>query len=491
MAEAIAPLPASIPLLAEDRLLVGVADTPQFLALSRANRHGLIAGATGTGKTVTLQTLAEGFSKAGVPVFMADVKGDLAGMAAQGDNPKMQARAEALGISGFAFDSLPVVFWDIFGKSGHPLRVTVSEIGPALFSRLLELSEAQEGVLTIAFTLADEEGLLLLDLEDLQALLSYVSENAKPLSAKYGNVSPTTVAAIQRKLLQLDQDGAESLFGEPALDIYDLMHRKDGMGVINILAADVLINKPRVYATFLLWLLSELFEQLPEVGDIEKPKLVFFFDEAHLLFEDAPKSLLTKIEQMVRLIRSKGVGVYFVTQQPQDIPNDVLAQLGNRVQHALRAFTPQDQKALKAAAASFRPNPGFKTEETIQALAVGEALVSMLLEDGSPSMVARTKIRPPFTRLGAISAEERKEAMRADIIGDTYDEAVNRESAYEKLSARAEKASPQTKPAAPRGRPPQGLAEQIAKAAVRSASSSIGRQIGNQIIRGILGGLRR
>ena len=504
MAEPATPLPAPVPLFAEGKLLLGMATAPQFLELSRANRHGLIAGATGTGKTVTLQTLAEGFSKAGVPVFMADVKGDLAGIAAAGDNPKMAARAEAMGIAPFAFDALPVVFWDVFGNSGHPVRVTISEIGPSLFSRLLELSDAQEGVLSIAFKLADEEGLLLLDLEDLQALLAYVSENAKALSAKYGNVTATTVAAIQRKLLQLEQNGAESLFGEPALDIHDLLRtNQDGLGIVNVLAAEVLIQKPRVYATFLLWLLSELFEQLPEAGDLDKPKLVFFFDEAHLLFEDAPKSLLQKIEQVVRLIRSKGVGVYFVTQQPQDIPNDVLAQLGNRVQHALRAFTPQDQKALRAATDSFRPNPAFKTEDTIQALAVGEALVSVLLPDGSPSMVERTKIRPPFSRLGPLTPDERAGLMKRDVIGDTYDEAVNRESAYEMLVARREpEAAPAPTPVrqttaaprpapAPRGRKPQGLAEQIAKAAVRSASSSIGRQIGNQIMRGILGGIMR
>ncbi len=497
-----APVANSLhPLFPSGQILVGVGDAPIYLPLSRANRHGLVAGATGTGKTVTLQVLAEGFAQAGVPVFMADVKGDLSGIAMKaGENPKIIERATKLGLEALPDIQLPAVFWDVFGQKGHPLRVTISDVGPQLLSRLFELSEAQAGVLTIAFALADDEGLLLLDLEDLQALLAYVAQEAKQLSARYGNVSPTTVAAIQRKLLELKQEGAESLFGEPALDIHDLMRcDENGYGVISVLAAEVLIQKPRVYATFLLWLLSELFEQLPEAGDLDKPKLVFFFDEAHLLFDDAPKSLLTKIEQVVRLIRSKGVGVYFVTQQPQDIPNDILAQLGNRVQHALRAFTPADQKNVKAAATSFRVNPAFSTEEVITALAVGEALVSVLQEDGTPSIVQRARIRPPFSRMGPLTEAERKALMKNDVIGDTYDEAINRESAYELLAQRAEKttaAAPvktkQTEPArtpAPRGRPPQSMAEQIAKAAVRSASTSIGRQIGNQIIRGILGGI--
>ena len=490
---------APMTLFPEGKCVVGVGTSPLYLELSRANRHGLIAGATGTGKTVTLQTLAEGFSAHGVPVFMADVKGDLAGIAMAGDNPKMAARAEALGIADFTFRAFPTVFWDVFGKSGHPVRVTVSEIGPVLLARLLELSDAQEGVLSIAFKMADDEGLLLLNLEDLQALLAQIATDAKPLSAKYGNVSPTTVAAIQRKLLQLAQDGAEHLFGEPALDIRDLLRTdRNGQGIVNILAADVLIQKPRVYAIFLLWLLSELFEQLPEAGDLDQPKLVFFFDEAHLLFNDAGKPLLQKIEQVVRLIRSKGVGVYFITQQPQDIPNDVLGQLGNRVQHALRAFTPSDQKAVKAAATSFRANPDFKTEEAITTLAVGEALVSLLAADGSPSIVERAKIRPPVSRLGPITAAERSALLRSDSIGDTYDTPINRESAYEKLNARrADTANTSsgkaetTKPAAPRGRPPQGMAERIATAAVRTATSSIGRQLGNALMRGILGSLKR
>ncbi len=484
-------------LFPKGQTLVGVSvnGAPQYLELSRANRHGLIAGATGTGKTVTLQTLAEGFSRQGVPVFMADVKGDLSGIAAAGSNQKFADRAAQLNIAPFEFAALPTVFWDVFGKKGHPVRVTVSEIGPVLFSQLLELSDAQEGVLTLAYKVADDEGLLLLDLEDLQALLVHVSENAKELSAKYGNVSTTTVAAIQRKLLQLAQEGAESLFGEPALDIHDLMQTKNGMGVVNILASDVLIQKPRMYATFLLWLLSELFEQLPEAGDIDKPKLVFFFDEAHLLFNTAEKPLLEKVEQVVRLIRSKGVGVYFITQQPQDIPDAVLAQLSNRVQHALRAFTPADQKAVKIAASTFRSNPAFNTQELITTLPVGEALVSFLMPDGSPSVVEHTKIRPPFSRVGPLSDAERGGVMGGDVIGDTYDTPVNRESAHEKLAARraqhTENAAQQSaaEPARRVGRPADSIGTQLAKAAIRSATSSVGRQIGNQIIRGILGSI--
>jgi DNA helicase HerA-like ATPase len=482
-------------LFPEGKILIGVGDTPQYLELARANRHGLIAGATGTGKTVTLQTLAEGFSRQGVPVFMADVKGDLAGMGEAATNVKMADRAASLGITPFEFAGLPTVFWDVFGTKGHPVRVTISEVGPVLLAQLLELSDAQEGVLTLAFKVADDEGLLLLDLEDLQALLAHVADQAKDLSARYGNVSAATVAAIQRKLLQLQQEGAESLFGEPALDINDLMQcDREGHGIVNILAADVLVQKPRMYAIFLLWLLSELFETLPEAGDMEKPKLVFFFDEAHLLFNIAEKPLLEKVEQMVRLIRSKGVGVYFITQQPQDIPDNVLAQLGNRVQHALRAFTPADQKAVKTAASTFRANPGFKTEELITTLPVGEALISFLLADGSPGIVEHSKIRPPFSRIGALTDAERNHLLKNDIIGDTYDVAINRESAYEKLTARRSATAQNNRVAdnaAPRrnGRQSQGLAEQLATAALRSATSTIGRRIGNQIVRGILGSI--
>lgn len=486
--------PASYALFPQGQLFVGAGDRAAYLELSKANRHGLIAGATGTGKTVTLQTLAEGFSQAGVPVFLADVKGDLAGISQLGDNPKMTARAEALGVVDFQFRATPAIFWDVFAQSGHPVRVTVSEVGPVLFARLMDLSDAQEGVLTIAFQLADDEGLLLLDLEDLQALLVHVAENAKMLSAKYGNVSATTVAAIQRKLLQMKQEGAESLFGEPALDIHDLMRTdRDGRGLVSILAADVLIQRPRVYAVFLLWLLSELFEQLPEAGDLDRPKLVFFFDEAHLLFTDAPKPLLQKIEQVVRLIRSKGVGVYFVTQQPQDIPDTVLAQLGNRVQHALRAFTPADQKAVKAAATSFRANPAFDTVDAITTLGVGEALVSFLQADGTPAIVERARIRPPMSRLGPLTLQERNATLRNDAIGDTYDTPLNRESAYEKLTRKREETTraAQAETPAKRGRPAMSTAERIATAAVRTATSSIGRQIGNALIRGVLGSIKR
>lgn len=500
---------AEVTLFPAGKILIGLSDTAQYLHLTRANRHGLIAGATGTGKTVTLQTLAEGFSAQGVPVFMADVKGDLSGIAQPcAPNSKAFARATEMGLTDFAADACPTVFWDVFGTSGHPMRITLSELGAPLLSRLLELSDAQTGVLTIAFAYADAQGLLLLDLSDLQALLIHVAEHAKELSTQYGNISAATVNAITRKLLQLEQEGAKQLFGEPALDIQDLLRcDKNGRGIVHILSADVLIQKPRMYATLLLWLLSELFETLPEAGDLDKPKLVFFFDEAHLLFDDAEKSLLQKIEQVVRLIRSKGVGVYFITQQPQDIPNDVLAQLSNRVQHALRAFTPQDKKAVKAAAETFRSNPAFDTETVITTLAVGEALVSFLEADGAPAIVTRTKIRPPVSRIGAISPEERKSIISRDAIGDTYDIAINRESAYEKLTQRRVAAlsadhtqeapalqktrATSSVPRSSNSRQTQGLAEQLAKAAVRSASTSIGRQIGNQIIRGILGSILR
>lgn len=503
---AISAFNPAIALFPKGKMLIGLGNTAQYLNLARANRHGLIAGATGTGKTITLQTLAEGFSKHGVPVFMADVKGDLSGIAQAGaTDSKAFARAAEMGLADFSAEALPAVFWDVFGAAGHPVRITISELGAPLLSSLLELSDAQEGVLTIAFAYADAQGLLLLDLEDLQALLIHIGEHAKELSSQYGNISPATINAITRKLLQLEQEGAKQLFGEPALDIHDLLRcANDGRGIVNILAADILIQKPRMYATFLLWLLSELFETLPEAGDLDKPKLVFFFDEAHLLFDDAQKSLLQKIEQVVRLIRSKGVGVYFITQQPQDIPNDVLAQLSNRVQHALRAFTPQDKKAVKAAADTFRANPAFDTEEVITTLAVGEALVSFLEADGTPAMVERAKIRPPFSRIGAISPDERAAIIKRDAIGDTYDSRINRESAYEKLAARRESVVQPTPmssqevrssnahssvPRSASARQPQGIAEQLAKAAVRSATSTIGRQIGNQIIRGILGSM--
>jgi len=386
----------------------------QYLELSRANRHGLIAGATGTGKTVTLQGMAESFSAAGVPVFAADIKGDLSGVARPGRaHPKVSERIERIGIPEHGFEGSPVLFWDLFGKRGHPIRTTVSEMGPTLLANLLELNETQEGVLQIAFAVADDQGLLLLDLKDLRAIVQYVGDNAAQFRTQYGNVSAASIGAIQRGLLQLEEQGAEKFFGEPMLNIEDLMQTADGKGVINILAADKLMNNPRLYASFLLWLLSELFENLPEVGDRDKPKLVFFFDEAHLLFNEAPPSLLTKVEQVVRLIRSKGVGIYFVTQNPLEVPDTVLAQLGNRVQHALRAFTPRDQKAVKAAATTFRQNPAFDTEEAITQLGVGEALVSVLDLKDIPTMVERTLILPPSGQLGPVMPAERTQSIKS------------------------------------------------------------------------------
>src|SRR6266511_2859449 len=389
-------------------ILVAESKEQIFLLPKMANRHGLIAGATGTGKTVTLQTLAENFSARGVPVFMADVKGDLAGLSqAGGNNPKILERAKELKIDDFKGEACAVVFWDVFGEQGHPVRATVSEMGPLLLARLLELNDTQEGVLNAAFAVADDRGLLLLDLKDLRAILQYISDNAKELQAHYGNVAPATIGAIQRNLLVLEREGGEAFFGEPALDLKDLMQvDKAGQGIVGILAADRLINKPRLYATFLLWLLSELFEELPEVGDRDGQKLVLFFDEAHLLFDDAPKMLIDKVEQVVRLIRSKGIGVFFVTQNPTDVPEDVLAQLGNRVQHALRAFTARDQKAVKAAATTFRANPDFRVEQAITELAVGEALVSMLEDKGTPGIVQRTLIAPPSSRVGSALPSE-------------------------------------------------------------------------------------
>ncbi|QTD55362.1 helicase HerA-like domain-containing protein [Parasphingorhabdus cellanae] len=415
-------------------------DERQNLNLKRANRHGLIAGATGTGKTVTLQGLAESFSANGVPVFVADVKGDLAGIAMAGSSTfkhadKLEERAKELGMDDYAYSDNPAIFWDLYGKQGHPIRTTITEMGPLLLARLMDLNDTQEGVLNIVFRFADEEGLLLLNLDDLQSMLAYTAENAKELSAKYGNVSKASVGAIQRQLLQLDSQGAGQFFGEPALEIDDFIKCDDqGRGYINVLAADQLMRSPKLYATFLLWLLAELFETLPEVGDPDKPKLVFFFDEAHLLFEDAPKALEDKIEQVVRLIRSKGVGVYFVTQNPVDIPEDVAGQLGNRVQHALRAFTPRDKKAIKAAADTFRINPDLDVEEAITELRVGEALVSTLMEDGAPSIVQRTLIKPPRSRLGPVTAKERAIMQSISPYDGKYDEEIDRESAEEILA---------------------------------------------------------
>ena len=526
---------------------------PQRLVLKRANRHGLIAGATGTGKTVTLQSLAEGFSRAGVPTFLADVKGDLSGIAMAGSaasksHPAFAARAAEIGDTGWTYADNPIQFWDLFGEQGHPIRTTVSEMGPLLLARLMGLNEVQEGVLTIAFTVADKDGLLLLDLDDLQAMLGECARRADELTVEYGNVSKMSVGAIQRSLLQLRSQGGEAFFGEPALDIHDFMALDDsGRGIVNVLAADKLMASPKLYATFLLWLMSELFEQLPEVGDPDKPKLVFFFDEAHLLFDNAPPALLEKIEQVVRLIRSKGVGVYFITQNPVDVPEAVAAQLGNRVQHALRAFTPQDQKGIRAAAETFRANPGVDVATAIIELKVGEALVSLLQEDGSPTPVERTLIRVPGSRVGPVSAEERKVLVETDAVGDRYDTLIDRESAEEILkgkageaqaaaaeakakaeqdkadaedakqaekdriaaereAARQAKEAERARIAAEREAARQAaveareaarpsMADKMMQSAARSAASSIGRQVagqvGGQLLRGLLGGLFR
>ena len=499
----------------------------QFFHLKWANRHGLIAGATGTGKTVTLQSLAEGFSDAGVPVFMADVKGDLSGLCQQSGGEKWIAdRASLIGLDDFKAKAFPVTFWDVFGEKGHAVRTTITEIGPVLLSRMLELNDIQEGVLNVAFRHADAQGLLILDIKDLRALLNDIHENASAISANYGQVSKPSIAAIQRALLQLEDQGGNVFFGEPALELPDLMRRDiDGKGYVNILAADKLINAPRLYATFMLWLLSELFEELPEAGDLEKPRLVFFFDEAHLLFTDAPKSLLEKIEQVVRLIRSKGVGVYFVTQNPQDIPDSVLGQLGNRVQHALRAFTPAQQKFIRDAGKTYRANPAFDVEKVIGELAVGEALVSAMEDKGVPSMVRRILIRPPSAKVGPASDEAKRAALSADGVGHKYDAPLDRESAYEILKGRANDNAPEEKKARGQaGRPADSMVirtakvvissvaasvgsaiadsifgtgrknnvmKKAAKSAVRNTVSSVGRNIGKEILRGTMGSISR
>jgi uncharacterized protein len=507
-----------------DPILVGVSDQPVHLLPNLANRHGLVAGATGTGKTVTLQILAEQFSAMGVPVFMADVKGDLSGLSQMGaPHPKLEQRAKEIGLDPYHRAAFPTIFWDVFGEKGHRLRATVSEMGPLLLARLLNLSEAQEGALNVAFRLADDQGMLLIDLKDLRAMLKFTAENAKAVQQEYGLVSSASVGAIQRALLVLEEQGGDEFFGEPALALADLMRTAtDGRGVISILASDRLMASPRLYATFLLWLLSELFEELPEVGDLDKPRLVFFFDEAHLLFSDAPKALTEKVEQVVRLIRSKGVGVYFVTQNPLDIPDSVLGQLGNRVQHALRAFTPRDQKAVRSAATTFRPNPAFKTEEVITNLGVGEALVSTLEAKGTPIVVQKCLIRPPMARLGPATDDERRKVMASSPVGLTYDRAIDRESAYELLKARAEAAAEEAereekeaerlkeeklrekeeekirarrereydygrKSSTPRRRASRSdsVVESMVKSAGRSAASSLGRQL----VRGLLGSL--
>jgi len=476
-------------LLKDDAIFLGASGAPEYLVLKRANRHGLVTGATGTGKTVTLQILAEGFSRAGVPVFCADIKGDLSGIAETGE-PKdfLAKRASQIGFADeYAFASSPTTFWDLFGEQGHPIRTTVSEMGPLLLARLMNLNDTQEGVLNIVFRLADDQGLLLLDLKDLRALIAHVGERASELSRLYGNVSAGSIGAIQRQLLVLEEQGGDRFFGEPALSIADLMKTDpaSGQGIVNVLAADKLMTSPRLYATFLLWLLSELFEELPEVGDPEKPKLVFFFDEAHLLFDEAPKALLEKVEQVVRLIRSKGVGVYFVTQSPLDVPEAVLGQLGNRVQHALRAFTPKDQKAVKAAADTFRPNPDLDTAQAITELGVGEALVSTLDLKGVPSVVQRTLIRPPVGRLGPLTPDERAAILAASPMKAAYDSPVDRESAYEILTKKAEAKVKTAEEGTVAPEPDQPKAAQQAEAPDRREESS-GGGIGG-FIAGIFG----
>ncbi len=480
-----------------------------FLLPQLANRHGLIAGATGSGKTVTLQVMAEHFSRIGVPVFMADVKGDLSGISQPGtEKPRIAERIEKLGLTDFAFEGCPVAFWDVFGEQGHPVRATISEMGPLLLSRMLNLNDTQAGVLTLVFKIADDNGLLLLDLKDLRAMLQHVGDNAKNFTTEYGNVSAASIGAIQRGLVGLESEGGEQLFGEPALNLDDLLQTGErGRGVINILAADKLMNSPKIYATFLLWLLSELYEKLPEVGDLNKPKLVFFFDEAHLLFNDAPQALQDKIEQVVRLIRSKGVGVYFVSQNPLDIPDKVLGQLGNRIQHALRAFTPRDQKAVRAAAETFRANPGLDVEAAITELAVGEALVSLLDEKGRPLPVERALVVPPRSQLGPVTPEQRQDIIKQSVLYGHYEAAIDRESAYEKLKGRAEQSAP---PAIPSGTTEsektasgglldriggifgggsRGSRQGVAETAIKSAARAIGSQLGREIIRGVLGSI--
>lgn len=529
-------------MLQDGKIYLGTSRNPddsinkgEYLDLGFANRHGLITGATGTGKTVTLQILAESFANAGVPVFCADVKGDLSGIAAMGEYKDfLEKRAATIGLDPYEFQEFPVIFWDLFGEKGHRVRTTLSEMGPLLLARLMEMTDAQEGVLNIAFKIADENGMALLDMKDLRALLSYMAEHSQELSGVYGNVAKQSIGAIQRDLLVLEQQGAEQFFGEPALKISDIMRTTpDGRGAISVLAADKLMMNPRLYGTFLLWLLSELFEELPEVGDPDQPRLVFFFDEAHLLFDEAPKALIERVEQVVRLIRSKGVGVFFVTQNPLDVPETVLSQLGNRIQHALRAYTPREQKAVKTAAETFRPNPDFDCFETITQLGVGEALVSTLEAKGIPSIVQRTLIRPPSSRLGPITEGEREKTMTVSPVAGIYDEDVDRNSAFEILRKRAEdaakaeeeqrrreedededlqesrrwtlpgfgdeddddyddrgrkKSSRRRKPTRTRSR---SRRQTVAEAAMKSAARSIATQLGRALVRGILGSLKK
>lgn len=508
-----------------EKLFVGKEEQSAWLTLALANRHGLVTGATGTGKTVSLQVMAEGFARAGVPVFAADIKGDLSGIAAVGE-PKdfILKRAKEIGLT-YQPDQFSTVFWDVFGEQGHPVRATVSEMGPLLLSRMMDLNDVQEGVLNIAFRVADEQQLLLLDMKDLKSMLSFVGEHAAELTTQYGNVSKQSVGSILRQLLVLETQGGDKFFGEPALDLNDFMRTdRDGRGIINILAADKLMQSPRLYATFLLWMLSELFEQLPEVGDPPKPKLVFFFDEAHLLFNDAPKALLEKIEQVVRLIRSKGVGVYFVTQNPIDVPDKVLAQLGNRVQHALRAFTPRDQKAVAAAAETFRPNPKLDTAKVITELGTGEALVSFLEKKGTPSVVERVLIRPPSARIGPVTPEERKAIIASSPVKGKYDTTIDSESAYEMLQKRVNETAVTAEVGeggvlgqlgsivgtifgtnTPRGKLSTGqvIARDVTRSVTnkvlggvmanigKSLGGSVGSSVGRAIVRGALGSLLR
>ena len=487
------------------KIWLATSDRPIYLEPGMANRHGLIAGATGTGKTVTLKVMAESFSDMGVPVFLADIKGDVSGMCLPGcENKHIRRSIDSMGITGFDYTAYPVRFFDVYGRQGHPVRTTISEMGPELLSRLLGLNDTQSGVLRIVFRIADDQGLLLIDLKDLRSMVNYVGEHAKEYTTEYGNISAQSVGAIQRKLLTLEDQGADSFFGEPALDINDWMKRENGKGVINVLHCVKLINNPVLYSTFLLWMLSELFEQLPEAGDLEKPKMVFFFDEASLLFDDAPKALLQKIEQTVKLIRSKGVGVYFVTQNPSDIPDEVLAQLGNRVQHALRAYTPKEQKSIRAAAESFRQNPEFDTEEVITQLGTGEALVSFLDADGRPQVVQKANILPPQSLMKGADEEVKKNLIANDILGAKYSTPVDRESAYELLTKRAEKAAEEAEKQAEQEKKAK---EEAKKAKEKSKTSTkkktsyteraankvvdtFGREVGKSLCRGLLGLLK-
>lgn len=532
-------------MIKDDHIYIGSSCYPddsvkkgEYLKLAYANRHGLVTGATGTGKTVSLQILAESFSNAGVPVFCADVKGDLSGIAAAGETKDfLEKRASTMGLAPYKFEKFPVIFWDLFGEKGHRTRTTVTEMGPLLLSRLMDATDAQEGIINIAFKIADEHGLPLLDLKDLLAMLNYMGDNASELSGLYGNISKSSIGAIQRDILVLEQQGANNFFGEPALDIKDIMRTTfDGRGAISILAADKLMMNPRLYATFLLWLLSELFEELPEIGDPEKPRLVFFFDEAHLLFKDAPKVLIERVEQVVRLIRSKGVGVYFVTQNPMDVPDTVLSQLGNRIQHALRAYTPREQKAVKVAAETFRPNAEFDCFETITSLGVGEALVSTLEAKGVPSIVERTLIRPPSSRLGPLNDHERQEIIRTSPVSSTYDRDIDRESAFEILQRKADDKARieeqertreaqandeelkesrrwslpgfdddddeedgydrrgrkrSSRRATTRRRSTGRRRQSVAEAAMKSAARSVASSLGRALVRGILGSLKK